>query len=261
VNTATQGIEPASQPALRGDGRNPRAATLLRSPGPTIVPEEAATPPVSTAATDSPRTLAEAIPVFLRHASPRLLLAIVAVLVPARLWLGAWSAWDVAPVAALLALWPIQEWLIHVYILHFKPVTIRGWSLDFRVPQKHRAHHRDPWNYEILFIPFHSFAYSIPLTVLLWWAVTPTPALALTGLTAHFVLALHYEWIHFLIHTRVMPRSRFYQQLWRTHRLHHFKNEHYWYGVTRREGDWLLGTAPAPAAVPLSPTARTLLEH
>ncbi len=211
------------------------------------------------AATDSPRTVREALPIFVRHASPRLLLVAVPLAVGVRLWLGAWSLWDLVPIAATVAVWPIQEWLIHVYILHFKPVTLFGRRIDFRVPSKHRAHHGDPWNYRILFIPFQSFFYSVPLTVLIWYTVTPTAPLAWTGIAFFLLLTLHYEWIHFLIHTRVTPRTSYYQRLWKNHRLHHFKNEHYWYGVTRLEADHLLHTAPAANEVPLSPTARTLI--
>lgn len=207
----------------------------------------------------SPRTVAEAWPIFIRHGSPRILIAVLALTLAARLWVDQWSLWDLVPPAAALALWPIQEWLIHVFILHFKPFQLLGHTIDFPVPRSHRRHHRDPWNYEILFIPLHSFLYSIPLTFWLWFAVTPTTALALTGAAAFFGLSLHYEWVHFLIHTRVQPRSRYYQRLWRNHRLHHFKNERYWYGVTRLEGDWLLRTAPNPDDVEVSPTARTLL--
>jgi hypothetical protein len=206
----------------------------------------------------SPSTIAEALPIFVRHGSPRILIAGLAVAVAARLWVGQWSPWDLVPVAAVLAYWPVQEWLIHVFILHFKPLRLCGRTIDPRVPRSHRAHHREPWNYEILFIPMHSFLYSLPLTVLIWWAVTPNAALALTGIVAAIALSLHYEWVHFLIHTRVTPSTRFYQRLWRNHRLHHFKNEHYWYGVTRLEGDWLLGTDPPPERVALSETAKTL---
>jgi hypothetical protein len=206
----------------------------------------------------SPSTIAEALPIFLRHGSPRILIASLLVAVVARLWLADWSLWDFLPVAAVFAYWPMQEWLIHVFILHFKPVQLLGFTIDPRVPRSHRAHHRDPWNYEILFIPMHSFLYSLPINVLTWHFVTPTPALAATGILAVIAFSLHYEWVHFLVHTRVSPRTRFYQRLWRNHRLHHFKNEHYWYGVTRLEGDRWLGTDPEPDSVPASETARTL---
>jgi hypothetical protein len=210
-------------------------------------------------AADSPRTFREALPIFLRHGSPRVLLVAVPVALTARLLVGQWSWWDLLPVAGTIAYWPIQEWLIHVFILHYKPVTLFGRTIDFPVPRSHRRHHRDPWNYRILFIPFHSFSYSLPLTVALWLAITPTTPLALTGIATFLLFTLHYEAVHFLVHTRVQPRGRFYQTLWRNHRLHHFKNEHYWYGVTRLEGDYLLGTAADPDSVPLSPTARTLV--
>jgi hypothetical protein len=206
----------------------------------------------------SPRTLREALPVFLAHASPRVLIVCLSLAIATRIAVGDFSAWDLAPLAAILVYWPIQEWLIHVFILHAKPRTIFGRSFDGRVPRKHRAHHREPWRLELLFIPTHSFVYSIPILIGLWWLVTPTLELALTGITAHFALALHYEWVHFLVHTRVQPRSAYYQRLWKNHRRHHFKNEHYWYGVTMLGGDRLLGTAPDLAAVPTSKTARNL---
>jgi hypothetical protein len=210
------------------------------------------------AAGDSPRTIAEALPVFLRHGSPFILLIAIVVAVAVRLLLGAWSWWDLVPAAAIVAAWPIQEWLIHVYILHFKPFALWGRTIDFRVPRKHREHHQQPWNYEILFIPMHSYIYSLPLLALLWTGLTPNAALAWTAIAVHLVLALHYEWIHFLIHTRVQPRLGYYQRLWRNHRLHHFKNEHYWFGVTRLEADRLLKTSPAAGEVPLSKTCRNL---
>lgn len=212
------------------------------------------------AALSSPRTVREALPIFLRHGSPFVLLVALSVALGVRWHLGAWSLWDIVPVVVLLAFWPFQEWLIHVYILHFRPFTLWGKKIDFRVPRKHREHHRQPWNYDILFIPLHSYLYSLPLLVLLWVALMPTAALAWTAVVVHLALALHYEWIHFLIHTRVRPRWRYYQRLWRNHRLHHFKNERYWHGVTRLAGDRFLGTAPAPESVPLSRTCRSLYE-
>jgi hypothetical protein len=207
---------------------------------------------------DTPSTLREALPVFLGHASPRLLLGAFAVAVGARGWLGGWSRWDLAPVAVIALFWPLQEWLIHVFILHARPKRIGRFTFDGRVPRKHRAHHGDPWNYGLLFIPFHSFTYSLPILAGLCYALTPSPELALTAFATYLLLAIHYEAVHFLIHTRVAPHGAYYRGLWRNHRLHHFKNEQNWFGVTRLEADRLLGTAPAAAAVPASDTARTL---
>jgi len=209
---------------------------------------------------ESPRTLREAIPIFLHHGSPRILITCLGIALALRIGVGAWSAWDFAPLAGLLLYWPIQEWGIHVFILHARPTRLLGRAIDFRVPRKHRAHHRDPWRLDLLFIPIHSFVYLIPLLIGIWFAVTPTTPLALTGIAAHFALALHYEWVHYLVHTRVQPRHAYYQRLRKSHRRHHFKNEKYWFGVTMLAGDKVLRTAPPLATVPTSPTARSL-EH
>jgi hypothetical protein len=228
------------------------------STSPVAIEVESARGPEGAGIGASPRTLREAVPVFLAHGSPRLLIACLAAAFAARIAVGDFSAWDALPLVGILLYWPVQEWLIHVFILHARPKRLFGRTYDFRVPRKHRAHHREPWRLELLFIPIHSFVYSIPIMLVLWWLVTPTPALALTGITAHFALALHYEWVHFLVHTRVQPRRAYYQRLWKNHRRHHFKNEHYWFGVTMLGGDHLLRTAPDLAEVETSKTARTL---
>jgi hypothetical protein len=61
-----------------------------------------------------------------------------------------------------------------------------------------------------------------------------------------------------MIHTRYRPRIGYYQRLARNHLLHHFRNEHYWFGVTMLQGDHLLRTAPDPQQVATSRTALTL---
>ena len=77
-------------------------------------------------------------------------------------------------------------------------------------------------------------------------------ACAAAGLT-------HYEWVHLLVHTRYRPTMRYYRRLARNHRLHHYRNEKYWLGVTSNTGDRIMGTYPRHAAdVPLSDTARML---
>ena len=70
--------------------------------------------------------------------------------------------------------------------------------------------------------------------------------------------ALLYEWVHYLVHTRYIPRSRLYKRLWTHHRLHHYKNENYWFGVSMTSGDGLLQTRPEHRGVPTSATCRTL---
>ena len=206
----------------------------------------------------SPDTLRDAVRVFVKFWSPRILLVATALAVVTRVVVGRWSPWDLVVVLAILGGWPMLEWLIHVFILHFQPITIRGRTIDFPVPKSHRAHHRNPADLQMIFIPTHVFAYAIPLQLALWLGLMPSASLALTGLAFYFAMALQYEWSHFLIHTRYRPRSRYFERRWRNHRLHHFKNEHYWFGVSTLAGDWLLRTAPPFQTVSTSPTCRTL---
>ena len=206
----------------------------------------------------APRSLGEALLKFQQHGSPRILIGASLVALALRLWVGAWSFYDLLPLIGLILYWPIQEWLIHVFILHFKPVEILGVKIDPRLSRKHRWHHRNPSNTELIFIPLHTYLYSLASVCFLWFLITPTSALALTGITAHFLLALNYEWVHYLVHCRLPLKSHYYRRLWRNHMLHHFKNEKYWYGVSRLQGDTILRTNPDPEAVESSATCRTL---
>ena len=85
-------------------------------------------------------------------------------------------------------------------------------------------------------------------------------SVAVTAALAGYALIAVYEWTHFLIHTAVRPRSRHFRAIHRAHRLHHFKNEHHWHGITTTMADRLLGTAPDAREVERSSTARSLRE-
>ena len=50
------------------------------------------------------------------------------------------------------------------------------------------------------------------------------------------------------MHSDYRPQSRWLRSVWRNHRLHHYKNEHYWFTVTTAgTADRLFGTYPEPA--------------
>lgn len=204
------------------------------------------------------RTLQAAAAVFFGFPSPRLLATNVLVLLAVRLAWGAWSWWDVAVLAAVAVYWPFQEWFLHIHVLHMKPFELFGRRVDPLAAKMHRAHHREPWRLDFVFLPVKVLIGLIPLNVLVWLGVMPTAGLALTGMTSLAAAALLYEWVHYLTHTHYRPRRAYYRKIWRGHRLHHFKNEHYWHGFTVPLVDRVLGTDPDPETVELSPTCRTL---
>jgi sterol desaturase/sphingolipid hydroxylase (fatty acid hydroxylase superfamily) len=207
--------------------------------------------------------------VFARYASPKAIAAALAVAVAVRLAVGSWSWRDLVIPVGLLAFEPLTEWVIHVYLLHARPLRLGRHSYDLLAAREHRAHHAAPAELDGVLVPTYAlliflpaiaallFALSFPLHLLLggdriaWW---------LTGLVAGYTILFTYEWCHFLIHSPYRPRARYYRIIWRNHRLHHYKNEHYWFGVTSNLGDVVLGTNPTQSSVPRSPTARALGE-
>lgn len=72
------------------------------------------------------------------------------------------------------------------------------------------------------------------------------------------VMLLVYEWKHYVAHVPLKPRTHFGKWMKKTHLLHHFKNEHYWFGVSNPVGDWLFGTLKDEKTVLSSQTVRDL---
>ncbi len=203
-------------------------------------------------------TLAEEARFFWSHRNARLISAAFLTAVAVRVSLADWRLSDLAVVAVLIALEPFVEWMIHVFILHFKPRTIFGREIDPLVARKHRAHHSDPRKVEWIFVPMPVLTRAVPVILLIYILVLPTFRLGVTASATGLGILLTYEWTHYLIHSRYQPRSRLYRYIWRAHRLHHFKNEKYWFGVTVHTADHILGTFPKKDEVDTSPTCKTL---
>lgn len=214
-------------------------------------------------------TLGAAAREFGRRHSPWMILAAVAALVAVRVAIGEPVGWrDAVAIAAMVAIYPFGEWAIHVYLLHAKPVRIGGRTYELPTTRDHRSHHEHPNNLMTLLLDAKELGELLLLAVpavvavgglLVGLVAGPVSLGALVSAAlAGYVLVGTYEWTHFLIHTAYRPRSRYYRAIWRNHRLHHFKNEHYWHGITQNVSDRVLGTNPDQRDVPRSPTARTL---
>lgn len=203
-------------------------------------------------------SLSDVLVEFARWPSARTLAAAVVVTATARLAVGGWGARDLWIPLLMLAAYPLVEWCIHVLLLHFKPRRVGGWQLDPLVARKHRAHHADPTEPELVFIPMPVLWQLLGAAAVIAWAAFAELRHGLTFLLTVTTIALVYEWTHHLVHTTYRPRTAAYRALWRHHRLHHYKNEHYWFGVVTTAADHALRTRPDPAEVPHSPTARDL---
>ena len=204
-------------------------------------------------------TLGEAFAEFLRHPSPWMIGSVLVGSLVARVLVGQWSWTDLIAPAVYVALFPVQEWLIHVFVLHWKPRQVGALTVDTQLARKHREHHMAPRDVPLVFIPWQTLIGVIAFTVLVPLWLFPTTGQALAFMMTVGVMGLGYEWIHYLVHTDYKPRTRAYRAVYKHHRLHHFKNENYWLTVTTaHSADRLFGTDPDPATVPTSATAKNL---
>lgn len=204
-------------------------------------------------------TLAQALSHFWRYPSPWLLSAALVTAVAARLAVGDWRAADAIVPLAVAVAFPFVEWIVHVCVLHWRPRRVAGLTLDSLLARKHREHHVNPRDTALVFIPLPSLIGAIVSATAVALLAFPRVGLGLTFLTVVMAVGLVYEWTHYLVHTDYKPKGAVYRFIWRNHRLHHFKNEHFWYAVTTPgTADRILGTYPDAAAVPSSPTVKDL---
>jgi hypothetical protein len=202
------------------------------------------------------KSLAAQAAFFIRHPSPLLIASLLLATAALRLALGAFSIFDLVLAAAVMIWWPLQEWIFHKYLLHLRPIRLGRLLIDPMFARAHRAHHRQPWIVETTMLPPRVVVALIPITISTFVIAMPSLPLAFTGMVSYAAMALLYEWTHYLTHSAYEPRSHYYRRIWRNHRLHHFKNERFWYAFTVPLVDRLMSTDPSDAE--RSETARTL---
>lgn len=210
------------------------------------------------AAADSPTTLGEAFRAFFTYPSPIILALLIIGSLVLRGFFGPFDRFDLLVALVPIAGWPFLEWTLHRYLLHLRPVRVFGVTLDFDFAKKHRTHHQQPWRTKYIFLPAYVHATMAPVLIAAAFWLLPRPGLAATWMAGLAAMALVYEWTHFIVHSRIRPKSRFAQRLFHNHRMHHFRNEHYWYSFTVPHIDVMFGTGPEDRDVPRSPTCRTL---
>jgi sterol desaturase/sphingolipid hydroxylase (fatty acid hydroxylase superfamily) len=259
---AHRAAEPAETDPLTVPAETDPLTTLAET-DPLTAPTES----VPTRTGRSAVTLADCARAFWRQPSPPYLLGAVAIALAARLLQGAWSWRDAVMAVGLIAVTPFVEWAIHVYMLHSPPFDLFGRRVEMLTAREHRAHHEAPGVLNGVLLPVYGVLVFLPMIALVNWGMSfpialvlggPRMAYATTGVLTSFAILAAYEWCHFLIHTPYRPKRRYFRAIWRNHRLHHFKNERYWFGVTSTVGDRVIGTLPDQRTVPRSPTARSL---
>ncbi|HVO29528.1 MAG TPA: sterol desaturase family protein [bacterium] len=203
-------------------------------------------------------TLRHAAAVFFRFPSPRLIVVLTLAAGAVRAAFGPLATGDAIIIAVIPLYWALQEWILHKIVLHLEPFKVGPLRVDPYFARKHREHHANPWSLPETFLPLRVVLVAMLVNICLWYLLMPTAALAWTGITGISAMSLVYEWIHYLTHTPYRPRSRYYGNICLSHRRHHFKNEHYWFGFVIPWVDSLFRTNPDWRTVETSPTCRTL---
>ena len=207
---------------------------------------------------ESVRTLGECARVLFSRRGPRVIAGIAAATWAARLAAGGFGPLDAVAAGAALAVWPVQEWVAHKYLLHLEPRTVLGVRVDPYFARKHRDHHAAPRDVDGTLLPLRVILGAAPFTGAAWALLFGGHRAALTAMATYSTMALVYEWTHLLVHTGYLPSSAFAKRVRQNHRLHHWRNEGYWFAFTLPLVDRAMGTDPDPASVPRSPTATDL---
>jgi hypothetical protein len=162
---------------------------------------------------------------------------------------GRWLAGGVGSFALI-------EYLNHRFLLHGKPASqpfIR--SLQRRL---HYDHHRRPNDLDLLFLPWWFGVPNMVLYGYCYYRATGNPETAVSILAGNMVALLYYEYVHYLAHIPVTPSTPWGRYMKKYHLLHHYKNEHYWFGVTSPTMDHAFATYRNVEAVEKSGTTHAL---
>lgn len=155
-----------------------------------------------------------------------------------------------------LVVFMFSEYLTHRFFFHLRAPK-NAVFLKF-LKRIHYDHHTDPDDLKLLFLPvWYSLPNFLLLAAIFYWvagALTETAAFS-AGL---IFMLLVYEWKHFVAHRPLKPKTKFGKWIKKTHLLHHYKNENYWYGVSTPFVDALFGTLKDEKSVPTSDTAKDL---
>lgn len=204
-------------------------------------------------------TLSQAFKLFSRHTSPILLMLIMASFIVTRVYLGgALDLLELSMMVGLILYWPFQEWWMHRFLLHLPPISWRGRSYEMDFARIHRLHHADPKDLVLAFLPAPAIIVALIAFTSVFYLVSGSMAYTCTWMATATASSILYEWVHFLTHTDYKPNGQYYRRIWKLHRWHHYKNEHYWFSFTVPWVDQWLGTGPQPKDVPHSPTARQI---
>lgn len=193
------------------------------------------------------RTLRACFAEFKGRRSPQIIGTSFGLTLVGRLAATAWASisyWDLIAVAIVISCIPFAEWLIHKRILHLNPLTLGNKRIDLGAG--HRRHHDCPSEIRwvlleapkaVVFQVIVALSAMLVATAVIWPSGAPLAGPSLTAALAGIAGLLHYEWAHFLFHSVYQPKTGYYRRLKANHRLHHWRDQSCWLGITSNLAD------------------------
>ena len=177
---------------------------------------------------------------FGAHQGPLTVLALVVSLIYQRFIvmtpLHPVSMHDYGAIFLSMIFWCFQEHFIHGRLLHSE--------LEWVGKDIHRAHHAETY-FHISIDPVELLVGWMLAAYLVLRCALPSACTATSATIGYAIAGMWYEWTHYLVHTKVKPRSKFAARVRDGHMKHHLVNEDYWLGFTVPFVDDLFGTNPS----------------
>lgn len=175
------------------------------------------------------RTLRGIAAAFSRETSVRLMTFLFLSDWGVRVLLGSWTKRDAWAALIIFVLWPVQEIALHRFCLHARPFTLWGRTID--MGKSHREHHRNPLLLNG-FTPLYLFYFAPLLILSMCRLIAGSWPEALTAFGTWMILALNYEWTHFIVHCPYKPKTFWGRILKKNHLAHHYRNEKFLWEVS-----------------------------
>jgi Na+/melibiose symporter-like transporter len=150
----------------------------------------------------------------------------------------------------------VSEYTTHRFLLHAPP-SKNAFVLKLQ-HRLHYDHHIDPVRLDLLFLPLW---FAIPVAVLtlaIYFAITRNWSTSAALLLGSVLGLLWYEWVHYVAHIPLVPKTPFGRWIKKYHLWHHFKNERLWFGVTNPSMDFVGRTYARVDEVERSGSTRVL---
>lgn len=186
-------------------------------------------------------------------------IAILLVLIVGSICFQVWSGmtWGWLAVFAFgMLTFMFSEYLTHRFVFHLMPPK-NPFFLKL-LKRLHYDHHTDPNDLHLLFLPLWYSLPNLSVLAIIFYLIAGSWELTLGFASGLMLMLFLYEWKHYVAHRPIKPRTKFGKWVKKTHILHHFKNENFWYGVSTPFVDVLFGTLKNEKDVETSKTAKDL---